>query len=241
MRPSSSPVGVGYRRPMSSSWLTWTVVTALTGNPLVGLAVVLILAWAGEGWFRGRWWNPTRWWQRLERVRRLRADIAANPHDATAKAQLGGLLVDRAPAEAKVLLEEVHGRYPDMALVAFHLGAARLKLGDGAGGRAAIEHALGLKKDVGFGEPMIRLGDHELAAGRPAEAVACYERALQVHTSSAEALYKLGRAKAALGDREGARRAWAETLDLGRGAPDFKARLDRPWRFRAWFRSRFGG
>lgn len=223
---------------MSSSWLTWLVVTALTGNPLVGLAVVVVLAWAGEGWFRGRIWTPQRWWQRFERVRRLRSDVAINPHDATAKGQLGGLLVDRSPREAEALLAEVHERYPDMALVAFHLGAARLRLGDGEGGRAAIEHALSLKKDVGYGEPMIRMGDFEASRGRFAEAVACYERALRVHTSSAEATYKLGLARAGAGDAPGARAAWRDTLELGRGAPDFKARQDRPWRIRAWLRSR---
>ncbi|MCA9489902.1 MAG: tetratricopeptide repeat protein [Myxococcales bacterium] len=223
---------------MSSSWITWIVVTALTGNPLIGLAVVVALAWAGEGWFRGRMWTPNRWYQRWERIRRLRTDIAVNPHDATAKGQLGGLLMDRSPAEARTLLEEVHGRYPDMAVVAFHLGAARLNVGDGDGGRSAMEHALSLKKDVGYGEPMIRLGRFEAARGRYAEAITCFERALQVHTSSAEAMYELGMARKGAGDREGALRAWQDTIDLGKGAPDFKARQDRPWRIRAWVRSR---
>jgi tetratricopeptide (TPR) repeat protein len=132
----------------------------------------------------------------------------------------------------------VHQRFPDLALVAFHLGAARLNLGETDGGQAAIEHALSLKREVGYGEPMIRVGDHLLGLGRPADAAAAYERALTVHSSSAEAMFKLGRARRKAGDREGARAAWKETMDLVRGAPAFKARLDRPWRIRAWLWSR---
>jgi tetratricopeptide (TPR) repeat protein len=223
---------------MSSSWIAWLVVNLLTGNPWLALLVAVAIAWGGEGWFRGRLWTPTRLWQRYTRIRRLRDDIAANPHDMTAKGSLGGLLIDRSPAEARALLEEVHARYPELALVAFHLGAARLNTGDTAGGQAAIEHALSVKRDVGYGEPMIRLGDHLAGLRRYEDAAAAYRRALTVHSSSAEACYKLGRALRAAGDKAGAQRAFLETLDLSPGAPAFKARVDRPWRIRAWLASR---
>jgi tetratricopeptide (TPR) repeat protein len=227
---------------MTSGWLLFWALTLFTGNPLVALVVVALFLWGGEAWYRGRAWTPMAWFQRQKRVGRLRDDLAANPHDATARGQLGGLLIDRSPAEARDLLQAVHDRYPEMALVAFHLGAARLNLGDTEGGAAAIEHALSKKAEIGYGEPMIRLGDHYRAKGRHAEAADCYRRAIKIVTSSAEAYVKLGWALQAAGDRAGAGAAMQSALDVSSGAPAFKRRIDRPWRLRAWlWRTTRGG
>lgn len=225
---------------MGSSWIVYLLVTLITGNPLVGLLVAVAVLWGAEGWFRGRFWSPAAPFRRWQRIRALRDHLAASPHDATAAAQLGGMLVDRRPAEARSLLQAVHDRYPDMALVAFHLGAARLNLGDTAGGEAAIAHALALKADLGYGEPMVRMGDHFHAHGRSADAVGWYRKAAAVHRSSAEVRYKLGRALRATGDRPGARAAFREALEVTRGSPAFKRRLDRSWRVRAWLAATFG-
>jgi tetratricopeptide (TPR) repeat protein len=219
---------------MSGGWLLFWALTLFTGNPLVALVIVALFVWGGDSWYRGRLRTPMAMFQRAKRIRRLRDDLAANPHDATARGQLGGLLIDRSPAEARDLLQAVHDRYPEMALVAFHLGAARLNLGDTEGGARAIEHALSKKPETGYGEPMIRLGDHLRAKGRPAEAAACYRRAIGVVTSSAEAHVKLGWALHAAGDRAGAAAAMRQALEVSQGAPGFKRRVDRPWRLRAW-------
>lgn len=219
---------------MGSSWIVYLLVTLVTGNPIVGLLVALAVLWGAEGWFRGRFWSPMGLFRRWQRIRGLRDHVAASPHDATAAAQLAGFLIDVAPAEAIALLQPVHARYPDMALVAFHLGAARLNLGDTPGGEAAIAHALALKADLGYGEPMIRMGDHLHARRRSAEAVGWYRKAAGVHRSSAEIRFKLGRALKATGDKAAAQAAFREALDVTRGSPPFKRKLDRPWRIRSW-------
>jgi len=55
-----------------------------------------------------------------------------------------------------------------------------------------------------------------------------------IHTSSAEAWFKAGRAAASSGDTATAKKHWEEALASTAHAPGFKARKDRPWRWRAW-------
>lgn len=221
------------------TWITYLLVSGLTGNPLLGVLVAAVVAWGAEGWLRGRFWSPAPLFRRWGRIRRLREDLAINPHDSTARAQLGGLLVDSRPNEARALLQEVHDRFPELALATFHLGAARLNLGDTDGGRQAIELALLVRADLGYGEPMIRLGDHLAGRKRYSDAIPCYEAALRVNQSSCEARVKLGWARRASGDRDGALAAFREALEVSRGAPAFKRRVDRPWTIRAWWASTF--
>ena len=56
------------------------------------------------------------------------------------------------------------------------------------------------------------LGEIHLKQGRPAEAVADYERALKTTPSRAAALLGLARARTAAGDRAGAREAYRQLL-----------------------------
>lgn len=219
---------------LTSNWLLYMVVSLLTGSPWMGLLVVLALTWGANGWWRGRLINPFGPLRTRFRIGELRAQLGANPHNVNVRAELGGLLAERRPAEAKALLEEVQRRSPELPLPAYHLGLALLQLGETDAGRAAIERALAQRADLRFGEPMVKLGDHLLTRGRPADAVAAYERAVRVHDSHAEAWYKLGMAAKAAGNATRAREAWQEALASTEHAPAFKRRVDRPWRWRAW-------
>jgi tetratricopeptide (TPR) repeat protein len=65
------------------------------------------------------------------------------------------------------------------------------------------------------------LGEARLKAGRPREAIAAYERALQLTPNRSAALLGLGRARNAAGDAAGAADAYAKLLDNWRDAdPD---------------------
>lgn len=216
------------------TWFTYIVVSQLTGSPLLGIAVVAALWFGGGTLWLGRVPDPRGPFRRWARIRQLRGEVAMNPHHADHRTELGGLLVERRPAEAKAVLEEVAQRHPTLALPAYHLGLAQLRLGETEAGRASIERALALRKDLRFGEPLVRLGDHYMGIGQHAAALAAFERATVVHSSSAEAWFKAGRAAAAAGDKKTAAAHWAEALASTAHAPGFKARVDRPWRWRAW-------
>jgi hypothetical protein len=122
---------------------------------------------------------------------------------------------------------------------AYYLGAARLRLGDGTGGRPLIEEALGRDPRLGYGEPHLRLADYYLDHGQAAEALVHLERFTELHASSIEGRYKLARAYLATGRTGQARTALDDAVRAYRGTPGFKRREERIWRLRAgWLRWR---
>jgi tetratricopeptide (TPR) repeat protein len=214
------------------------VVTWLTGNPILALVVVLVVSAAGYGYISGRVFRIPRAVRRWLTIRELDRAVGTNPHDATARADLGRLLVEAGqPARAVSHLEAAHARAPEVAEIAYYLGAARLRLGDATRGRPLIEEALAQDSRLGYGEPHLRLADYYLDHGQPAEALTHLERFAGMHASSVEGQYKLARAWLATGRADRARTALDEAARAYRGAPPFKRREERRWRLRvAWLR-----
>jgi tetratricopeptide (TPR) repeat protein len=220
--------------------LFFTLLTWLTGNPLLALLAVLLLSGAGYGYVSGRLFRIPRAIDRWLAIRRLEPAVATNPHDATARADLGRLLVEAGrPARALPHLEEAHARAPEVVETRYFLGAARLGVGDTAGGRRLIEEALAGDPRLRYGEPHLALANHHLARGEPAEALPHLERFTGLHASSVEGRYKLARALLATGRAPAARAALDEAIAAYRSAPAFKRREERIWRLRAgWLRWR---
>jgi predicted Zn-dependent protease len=216
----------------------FAVLTWMTGNPLLALVLVALVAAVTYGYITARIFRVPRAIQRWRTIRELRHAVALNPHDANAQADLGRLLVEAGdPARAVPHLEAAHARAPEVAETTYYLGAARLRLGDERGGRPLVEEALARDPRLGYGEPHLRLGDYYLERGQAAEALVHLERFAEVHASSVEGQYKLARACQALGDLKRARTALEEARRAYRGAPVFKRREERLWWIRAaWLR-----
>ena len=212
------------------------VLTWMTGNPVVALVGVLLVSAAGYGYLSGRVFRIPRAFNRWLAIRELDRAVRTNPHDATAQADLGRLLVEAGqPGRAVAHLEVAYTRAPEVAETAYYLGAARLRLGDEARGRSLIGQALALDPRIGYGEPHLRLADHYLQRGQSAEALVHLERFTEMHASSVEGRYKLARAYLATGQPTRARAALDDARRAYRGAPRFKRREERPWRLRvAW-------
>ena len=163
------------------------VLTWMTGNPILALIVVLVVSAAGYGYVSGQLLRIPRVVDRWLTIRELDRAVGTNPHDATAQADLGRLLVEAGqPARALSHLEAAHARAPEVAETAYYLGAALLRLGDATRGRPLIEEALSRDPHLGYGEPYLRLADYYLDHGRPAEALAHLERFAEMHASSVE-------------------------------------------------------
>lgn len=225
-----------------NTWLIWLIALSVSGNPLIAAAVVVGFLWIGDGWWRGRLWAPWVIVQQWLRIRELDAHVALAPHDGTARAELGRLLVGRgAPARALPHLEAACEKSPELAFPAYYLGLARLGVGDFDGGRVAIERAVSIRKDLDYGAPLAALGDASAKAGRTTEAIAYFERALTSNRSSVQLHHKLGLAKLTAGDRAGAQEALAHAQALYRTAPPFKRRQERMWAWRAWWAARSAG
>lgn len=218
-----------------SIYTVFFIALAFLRNPLWALVVVLVVLWLGGGWWRGAVLNPFRLFQDRFRARELRGLVGMSPHDVRARAELGALIYQRSPAEAVEVLRPVIERSPEIPHAAWHYGVALLKTGQVEEGRRQVERGLSLRRDLGYGRPMVDVGDALLARGDAAGARAAYEAATAVHSSFAEAWYKAGVAALAGGDRVGARAHFEEALSSTRHAPAFKRKVDRQWRIRAWW------
>lgn len=231
------PLGISGR---VKTWLLYLGVSWLTQSPLLGILAVAGLWLAGGSWWVGRLPDLLGPWRRLQRVRKLRDAYAVNPHDLVVRTELAGLVASREPDQAEQLLAEVLRRYPENELAHYHRGRALLARGVIDEGRAEVLEALRLRRDLRWGEPGVVLGDALMGACRPAEALAAYLLATGVHGSFAEAWYKAGNAASAAGQASVARRFWGLALSTTVGAPPYKRRQDRLWRWRAWFALRRG-
>jgi tetratricopeptide (TPR) repeat protein len=214
--------------------LLFGLITWVTGNPILALVVVLAISVVGYGYAFGRMLQIPRAVNRWLAIRELDRSVRTNPHDATARADLGRLLIQAGqPGRARPHLEAAYARAPEVTETAYYLGAARLRLGDEAHGRSLIEQALARDPRLGYGEPHLRLADYYLEHGQPAEAVTHLERFTEMHASSVEGRYKLALAYRATKQPERARQAVEQALQAYRGAPRFKRREERLWRLRA--------
>jgi tetratricopeptide (TPR) repeat protein len=220
--------------------LLFGLLTWITGNPLLALLAVVLLSGLGYGYVSGSLFRAPRALERWAGIRQLERAVATNPHDAAARADLGRLLVEAGrPARALPHLEAAVARAPEVSETLYYLGAARLRLGDLAGGRLLVEQALARDPKLRYGEPHLALADYFLARGQPAEALPHLERFTAIHASSVEGRYKLARAALAAGEPERARAALDEAVAVYRGAPAFKRREGRLWRLKAaWLRRR---
>jgi tetratricopeptide (TPR) repeat protein len=208
----------------------------MTGNPIVALVAVLIVSAAGYGYLSGRLFRLPRVIDRWRTIRELARTVRTNPHDATAQADLGRLLVEAGqPGRAVCHLEVAYARAPEVTETVYHLGAAKLRLGDEALGRSLVEQALARDPRIGYGEPHLRLADYYLHHRQPTEALAHLARFVELNASSVEGRYKLARAYHATGQPARAHAALDEARRAYAAAPRFKRREERLWRLRvAW-------
>jgi len=114
----------------------FALLSWITGNPLVALLAILLLSGAGYGYLTGRLLRVPRALGRWGTIRELQRAVATNPHDATARNDLGRLLVE-AGRHGKALphLEAAVARMAEAPETLYYLGAARLGTGHVAGGR----------------------------------------------------------------------------------------------------------
>ena len=93
-------------------------------------------------------------------------------------------------AAAAQLLEKTIQSYPKSDRAMFHLGRARLRLGDVAGAESILTRAVTLAPDSV--EAQIQLGIVRLRQGRAQEAQPCFRAAIQAKPNLGEAWFNLG-------------------------------------------------
>lgn len=213
-------------------WILWL----LTGNPFIALLILLVIVYFLDRRFVGVFPSVTRPFQRNSRIRKLRQSLRLNPHDTSDKRELARLLMEKKQyREALSWLEEVLKAIPDSAEVRAEIGLCHLKLGELEQGESMMLGALEQDPRVHYGEPHLRLGE-ALGPSNQEKALNHLENFREIHTSSSEAYYRLGRLYAAMDRRGESRDAFREAIEIHRSLPKYKKRSERPWALRSRFR-----
>src|SRR5262245_25526382 len=144
-----------------------------------------------------------------------REAIARAPELADAHRLLGQILLRRKkPDQAVAAFERAAALAPEDPALDRDLGTARFEAGDFAGARDAFRRTLA--RDPDDAAVRLQLGRSELELGRPDDAAREFERAAQDPEYRQVALYNLGVAREQSGDRNAAREAFEDALELER-------------------------
>jgi tetratricopeptide (TPR) repeat protein len=107
-------------------------------------------------------------------------------------------------------------------------------------GLAHIQKALAINPRLLYGEPYLKLGEYYLQNDKRAEALDMLNHFKEIHSSSSEGFYQLGRLYSKLGDHEKAREMFRKAYEVFKVSPWYKKKIDRPWAWRAWLKTKIG-
>lgn len=201
----------------------------LTGNPFLAFLLLLVILYVLDRRFVGLFPSVTRPFRVRSRLRKIRQELALNPHHNSLKSEAARILIDlKRYGEAKRLLDEALEQVDDSADLKADAAICRLKLGELAEGEAMMLEALDMNPRVRYGEPYLRLG--EAFAEHDREKALGYLRKFgDLQSSSCEAYYRLGLLLRKTGKPEEARQAFREATDIYRTLPRYKKRSERRW------------
>lgn len=178
--------------------------------------------------------DPVLWLRHQSRLRALRADIAQNPDNVTARRDLAVIWLDRRrPARALPILAEAARREPDSPELLYLIGRALLLSGRPQEALDPLVKAIAQQERMHYGEGYLLCARALLQLGRHAEAEDALRRFLRINRSSVEGHVRLGRARKAQGDAAGARAARTEARETFAQLPRFLRRKQLGWYLRA--------
>src|SRR5512133_1163033 len=207
-----------------STWLLWSLISIVTGNPLLAAGVVLLLWFLGDRATFRVLPDPGRWFSRRSRAAKLRQTLDVNPHDRRARFSLAELLLERGDARDR-----------DVFTLAA-LGTALARTGAHEEAERLLADARKLDPEFRMGELDLVLGRMRLTLGDAAGAREPLQRLIAARPGTVEGRYLLARVLERLNDPAGAAKArddaWSEYAQM----PRFRRREDRrwAWRIRPW-------
>ena len=206
----------------------------MTRNPLLALAIAVILFLLIDRRYYGLVPDPLVTWRAGRHLAQLRRTVEINPNDSTAQNDIGRLLVDRGRhREAIPYLESALVRMADIPETNYYIGVAYLGTDDWRRSGPYLEKVLALDGSYKFQEPRLRLGDYFSRKGDYHRAIAEIDRYLAVRESSTEGLCRMGEVQLAAGNREKARGYLEKALTAFRNSPAYKRKSERRYARRA--------
>ncbi len=189
-------------------YLAWMLLAYALRRPWVlgGVVVFLVL--------RRYIPDPLALVRALSRGKKLRAQVAINPANVTARRDLATLYLElRRPRAALKLLEEALARTPNEPELLYLAGVAFERAGRHEAALVPLVRSVDLDPRIGFGAPYLVAGDALSALGRREEAVDAYERYVATNGGDVVGYVRLARVLVRLGERESAEKVLNEGVE----------------------------
>jgi tetratricopeptide (TPR) repeat protein len=176
--------------------------------------------------------DPVVWLRTASKIRNLRATLAANPANATARRDLATLYLERLRPRTALEVLDGPGKDGDPELM-YLRGLANVRARRYEEAIEPLVTAVQKSEKLRYGEPYKVAGDALLALGKYEEAEDAFLRYLHLNSSSVEAWVKLARARSAQNLPRETRDALDEAVSTFRALPWFARRKALGWWFRA--------
>jgi tetratricopeptide (TPR) repeat protein len=184
--------------------------------------------------FRRKLPDPYLYLKHAGRVRALKAQIAQNADNVTARRDLAKIWLEkRRPRRALKLLEEARRRDGDNAELAFLQGKALVLAGRDQDALAPLVEAATKNEKLYYGDAYLLAGRALYRLGRHAEAEDAFARFVAINSSSVEGRVRLACARRELRDSDGAKSAMRDALETFSHVPRFRQRAELLWYLRA--------
>lgn len=209
-------------------YLVWAVAAYVLQHPLLLVAGVVVFL------LRRKLPNVYLWAKHARHVKRLKAEIAHNADNVTARRDLAKIWLEKKrPRRALPLVLEARRREPDSVELAFLHGKALLEAGRPEEALGPLVEAAHRDERFQYGDAYLVAGRSLYALGRNAEAEDAFARYAGINSSSVEGRVRLACARRALRDVAGARQAMRDAVDTFRHLPRFRRRPELWWYLRA--------
>jgi hypothetical protein len=226
-----------------TKWMSWLLLTMLTGSPFVSLLIILVLWLVLDRFTLQILPDPLQGFARTKRASRLVQTIEHNPHDRRARRELAEIYVQqRRFAKADETIRYNLEQKEEDPSTLFVAGVAKAGLKQ----RAEAE---GLLERLREKEPGYRMNAIDLELGRMYLALRAYDPAVstleslcQARPGSVEGKALLARALKGKGDAARAKEVSAAAWKDYASAPGFQKRKERywAWRLQPWRPALYG-
>lgn len=170
--------------------------------------------------------KPIQHWRKLHK---LQTELLSSPYHMSTKIEVARILIEKKRyKEAKTDLEKIVLVVNDSAEVIYDLGLCCLKLGQLDQGEELMMRSLQMNPRVRYGEAYLRLAE-AFTQANPTRALSYLQKFKQIHTSSCEASFRLGLLFEKMEQKEEAKAAYKETIEIYRALPQYKRKSERKW------------
>lgn len=217
-----------------SKFILFYILYWLTGNPLLALAVIVILILTVDRAYLSFIPDPFKALRRSSRIGQLRKIVSINPHDGRSLKELGVLLVERGDfGKAAECFRKAETKMSDDPEFNYYYGIAEARTGDIGKGRELVEKSLNSSPGLRYGEPYLMMAEVYISRHDYRDALPLLERFVEIHSSSSRGFYRLGFVKMKLGMKDEGIAFLRKSIRVFKSSPLFKRRVDRKWALKA--------